>query len=148
MFDSLLPLAVQWAESQEANILQNGIPLSQQGISDAKLAGVAYPDRIRLLKVDRIPIPENPILKQAAEITGLISPGTRGMALRYGIFVHRDCWGDRDLMAHEFVHTSQYEKLGGFREFLERYLRECIEIGYPEAPMEQEAVKGAKKIYG
>jgi len=148
MFNSLLPQAVQWAESQEDHILKNGIPLSEQEISDAKLVGVANPDKIRVLRVDRIPIPKDPILKQAAEITGLISPDTAGMALRYGIFVRTDYWRDRNLIAHEFVHISQYEKLGGFREFLERYLRECIEIGYHEAPMEQEAIEGAKKIYG
>ena len=85
MFDYLLPLVVQWVESQEANILQNGIPLSEQAIEDAKAVGVVHPDKIRLLRVDRISIPEDPILKQAGEITGFISQSTRGMALRYGI---------------------------------------------------------------
>jgi len=61
------------------------------------------------------------------------------MALRYGIFVRKDCWGDRQLIAHECVHTAQYERCG-FRGFLEKYLRECLEIGYPAAPMEQEAI--------
>jgi hypothetical protein len=35
----------------------------------------------------------------------------------------------------------QCEKIGGFSPFLRKYLWECIEIGYPEAPLEQEAVR-------
>ena len=50
------------------------------------------------------------------------------------------------LIVHELVHTSQYEKLGGFLPFLRKYLMECINIGYPEAPMEQEAIRMAEKI--
>jgi len=82
----------------------------------------------------------------AAQKTGLCSPHTAGMALRYGIFVRKDCWSDRHLIAHECVHTAQYEKFGGFRGFLSRYLRECLEIGYPAAPMEQEAIAKSAAI--
>jgi hypothetical protein len=38
------------------------------------------------------------------------------------------------------VHTAQYERLGGIEPFLRQYLRECLTIGYPEAPLEQEAI--------
>jgi hypothetical protein len=148
LFPTILPLAVQWAEAQEALILKEGAPLSAQGLSDAKLVGVANPEKIRLLKVSRVPMPAHPVLMQAAQETGLISPDTGGMAIRYGIFVRHDCWTDRSLIAHECVHTSQYERFGGIRQFLERYLRECVEIGYPGAPLEQEAVQGAAKILG
>ena len=147
MFDGLISLAAQWAQSQEAVILQKGIPLTEQEISDAKLVGVAHPEKIRLLKVDKIPVPDNPVLRQAAETTGFICPATAGLTVRYGIFIHTDYWGDRDIIAHELVHASQYERLGGFREFLEKYLLECIELGYPDNPLEQEAVELAKKIH-
>jgi hypothetical protein len=50
------------------------------------------------------------------------------------------------LIVHELVHTSQYEKLGGFLPFLRKYLLQLINIGYPDAPMEQEAIKIAEKI--
>ena len=49
---------------------------------------------------------------------------------------------------HELVHTSQYERLGGFMPFLQQYLNEYITIGYPEAPMEQEAITTAAKLVG
>jgi len=56
------------------------------------------------------------------------------------IFVRSDCWCERRLIAHELVHTVQYERLGGIRPFLRQYLTECLTVGYPAAPMEQEAI--------
>jgi hypothetical protein len=66
------------------------------------------------------------LVGDAAEKTGLISPMTIGLTLRYGIFIRSEFWGERRLVVHELVHTAQYERLGGFRPFLEQYLRECI----------------------
>ena len=46
-----------------------------------------------------------------------------------------------------FIHTSQYERLGGFEGFLRPYLLECIiPPGYPYGSMEQEAVATATKV--
>ncbi len=64
----------------------------------------------------------------------------------YGIFIHNNFSKDRCTIIHELVHTMQCEKLGGLDPFLKKYLWECIEIGYPEAPMEQEAIRLAGKI--
>jgi hypothetical protein len=47
---------------------------------------------------------------------------------------------------HELGHTLQYERLGGFEAFLRQYLFECITIGYPAAPMEQEVVHRTAEI--
>jgi len=66
--------------------------------------------------------------------------------LQYGIFIRLDCWRDRALIAHELVHTAQYERLGGILPFLRQYLFECVTIGYPEAPMEQEAIAVAARV--
>jgi len=145
-FKMLLPLACLWAEEQERIILRDGVPLSAVQTTDAKSIGVAHPERVRLLKVVRIPIPEHPALRAAAGSTQLISPDTAGLTLRYGIFIRTDCWGARPLVFHELVHTLQYERLGGFQQFLEQYLYECITIGYPAAPMEQEAVTTTTRL--
>ncbi len=145
-FPILLPLAAEWAEQQEKIILRQGTPLSAQGMSDARLMGVACTDKVRLLKVARIPLPAHPILAAASQITGLVSSNTGGLSIRYGIFIREDYWPDRQLIAHECVHTGQYERLGGIQQFLEQYLRECVEIGYPAAPMEQEAIKKSARI--
>src|SRR5262249_677613 len=138
-FEMLLPLACAWATEQERAILQYGVALTEAQIADTKRVGVARPERVRLLRVAEIPTPSHPALVAAAEATSLISPSTIGLTLRYGIFVRDDCWGQRRLVVHELAHTMQYERLGSIEAFLRRYLHECLTIGYPEAPMEQEA---------
>ena len=147
-FQILLPLAAEWAQDQESGILRNGTELRDDQISDAGRAGVAHPERIRLLRVAAVPLPANPALARAAAEVGLINPNTIGMALRYGIFLRADHWDDRLTFVHECVHTSQYERLGGFQAFLGRYLTECATIGYPAAPMEQEAILTSTAIVG
>jgi hypothetical protein len=117
-------------------------------MDDARRVGVIHPEKVRIFKVPQIPLPKHPVLKAAAEETQLITPTTVGLTVRYGIFIHSDFSDDRYLMVHELVHTSQYEKLGGFLPFFRKYLLQLINIGYPEAPMEQEAIKTAEKICG
>jgi hypothetical protein len=143
---NLLPDACAWAETQEAKILSNGVKLTDLQMSDATKAGVVNPGKIRLLKVLSIPAPSDPVLAQAAAAINLITPFTLGMALRYGIFIRADVWGSREILVHECVHTAQYERLGGFLPFLKAYLHECVTIGYPDCPMEQEAVRKAAEI--
>ena len=148
MFKMLLPLACKWAEEQEQIILRDGVALTSSQIDDARKIGVKEPERVRLRVVEEIPIPTNPILRSAAEQTGLISPFTIGLTLRYGIFIHRDHWGERRLVVHELAHTAQYERMGGFNEFLSVYLEECLRVGYPNGPLEQEAKRMEKEILG
>lgn len=128
-------------------ILQSGVPLTESQLSDARRVGIAQPGLVRLLRVMQIPAPTHPALAAAASGTNLISPLTGGLALRYGIFVRADCWGQRPLVVHELVHTSQYERFGGFEGFLRPYLLECITPpGYPFGPMEQEAVTTVARL--
>jgi hypothetical protein len=136
----LLPLACSWAEKQETVILQNGVPLTAPLLADAQRIGILHPERIRLKVVDEMPWPLHPLLRQAAETSGLLSPDTIGLTLRYGIYIRADHWGERRLVVHELAHTAQYERLGGFPVFLEQYLDECLTPpGYPFGPLEQEA---------
>ncbi|MEK0337212.1 MAG: hypothetical protein QQN41_07250 [Nitrosopumilus sp.] len=145
-FQLLLPLACKWAEQQEISIQQNGIGLTHSQIEDATRVGVKYPEKVKLLQVSTIPIPEEPALASATQATQLITTNTVGLTLRYGIFVRSDYWNNRQILVHELVHTSQYERLGGILPFLQKYLTECISIGYPAAPMEQEAIRIASEI--
>ena len=148
-FESLLPLACAWAEEQERMILRSGVALTASQIADAKSIGVAQPELIRLLEVNRIPRPTHPALSAAAEATGMLSPETIGLTLRYGIFIRADHWGERSLVVHECVHTRQYECLGGFEGFLRPYLLECLNPpGYPFGPLEQEARTVQKNLTG
>jgi hypothetical protein len=81
-FKGLLPMACVWAEEQERIILCAGTPLTLTQTADAVMIGVIHPDKVRLLSVVSIPIPEQPDLCAAAEAIQLISPFTRGLALR------------------------------------------------------------------
>ena len=146
-FEVLLPLAAAWAAEQERSILQSGVPLTEPQLADAKQIGVQFPERVRLLRVTQIPVPKHPALAAAAAATGLISPSTAGMTLRYGIFIRTDCWGQRLLVAHELVHVTQYERVGRFEAFLRPYLMECLTPpGYPNGPMEREAINMSERL--
>jgi hypothetical protein len=147
-FEIVLPLACEWAVAQEQRILAIGEALSGTMLTDARLVGIADPERIRLLYVPEIPIPDDPALRVAVEETQFLSPLTRGLTLRYGIFIRSDYRSDRTMLIHELGHTAQYERLGGFEPFLRRYLFECLTIGYPEAPMEQEVIALTARICG
>ncbi len=138
-FKLVLPRATEWAEEQESRILAEGVPLTPTLMADARKIGVANPERVRLRVVNEVPFPKDPVLKTAAADAGLLSRQTAGLTLRYGIFIRADHWGSRRLVAHELVHTAQYERLGGFAPFLEQYLAECATEGYPHGPLEQEA---------
>jgi hypothetical protein len=147
LFKMLLPLACQWAEEQEHNILREGVALTISQIAEARTIGVQQPERVRLRVVEEIPRPDSTILRAAAEQTGLLSPFTIGLTLRYGIFIHADHWGERRLVVHELAHAAQYERLGGFHPFLSAYLDECLTVGYPSGPLEQEAKEWERKIF-
>jgi hypothetical protein len=147
-FEMLLPLACEWAAAQEQYILETGEALSNKMLANARLVGVVAPERVRLLYVPKIPIPDDPALRAAVEETQFLSPLTRGLTLRYGIFIRSNWRSDRTMVIHELGHTALYERVGGYEAFLRQYLFECLTIGYPEAPMEQEVIELTARICG
>jgi len=134
----VLPIACIWAANHELFILGRGVALSEAQADKARKLGVVHPEQVRLLAVEVIP-PTNRLLRGIGTKLGLVSSQTIGMTLRYGIFIQRDHWGDRRLLVHELAHVAQYERFGGFRSFLYRYLQECINPGYPLGDLELEA---------
>jgi hypothetical protein len=128
-FELLLPLAVAWATEEEEKILRDGVTLSEQELPDASSVGVSEPQRIRLLRVQTIPRPSQPQLRDACDAIDFLTAATRGLTLGYGIVIRSDCWGDRLLVVHELAHVAQYERLGGILPFLPRYLYECLTVG-------------------
>lgn len=137
----IMPLACEWAAGQELSICRGGLSLTEELFEIAKKVGVQCPDKIRIAVVDAVPVPSHPLLQTACETTGLITPNTIGLTLRYGIFIRQDESRSKRLFAHEFAHVAQYERLGGMKQFLSQYLAEVLHYGYPQAPMEQEAIK-------
>lgn len=140
-----LPLAVKWVRIREAEALKHGDPLDPRQLDDARAVGVQAPDRVRLLRVPEVPTFRHPLLRPAAWLLRNTFAGTAGITLHYGILVREDCWGDRHLIVHELTHVAQYERLGGITPFLRSYLLECLRDGYPNGPLEREAIETAAR---
>ena len=143
-----MPLATAWVLEQERFILENGVPLTDVQLADAKLVGVVKPESVRLFRVEQIPLPAHPELEEMKEAMKLTTPGLPGLTLRYGIYLRASHWGQRRFLVHELAHTAQYERLDGVRAFLECYLYQCLAIGFTSAPMEQEAIAITRRICG
>ena len=54
------------------------------------------------------------------------------------MIVRLDCANNRRLLAHEFVHVEQYNRLGT-EGFLREYIQQLAACGYQNAPFELEA---------
>jgi hypothetical protein len=142
----ILPIATRWIARQEKRIVANGVPLNKELLADAVAAGVAAPERVRLLRVNFVPLPRQRALRVIALKLGLLSPHTAGLTARYGIFIRHDFWHDRALLVHELAHTAQYERFGGIKPFLWQYLHECLTDGYPFGQLEIEAARVAYAV--
>ena len=121
-FERLAPLAYQWAKRQEAYILQHGAPFAAHQLADAGRAGVKNPDRVRVRVVDRIPLPDDGELAEAARRAQIITDASRGVAIGYGIIIRADSWQNRELLLHQLVHVAQCERSGGLESFVAEYL--------------------------
>ncbi len=137
---AFVAIAARWVEWHERKILKNGVPLTPECLADAARMGVAEPEKIRLMRVAAIPVLNGRLVKLLARRIPEISANTVGLTLGYGIYIRSPWWADRHLIAHECVHTGQYERCGSASAFLTAYFTQCIKDGYPAAVMEQEAI--------
>jgi hypothetical protein len=134
----LLPSAIAWAEEESARALRAGEPLSREERDLALRAGVEFPERVRIRRVVSLPEPDEAMLRAAGRTAGLIDPRMIGLTLGYAVFVRRG-HDARRALSHEFRHVRQYEQAGGIAAFLPIYLRQVLELGYEEAPLERDA---------
>jgi hypothetical protein len=146
-FDRLAPLACKWAKAQEAYILKHGSPLTPGQLADARRAGVNDPAQVRLLAVDRIPMPDDKELADAARHAQIITDASKGVAIGYGIILRVDSWKNRELLLHQLVHVAQCERSGGLESFVNEYLldrRSCRDFSL--GSLEDEARGLAREI--
>ena len=141
-----LPIVVVWALCHERRILNCGLPLSAEGLADAARMGVRFPEKVRVMQVERIPLLNGWMAKMISCVIPDVSSSTVGLSLGYGIYVRTHLGNNRHLIAHECVHTGQYERCGGVSPFLRAYLGECFEYGYPNGPFEQEAILRSMEV--
>src|SRR5438270_12363366 len=121
-FERLAPLACQWAKRQEAYILEQGVPLNPKQTADARGAGVSQPEGLRVLVVDRIPLPDDKELAEAARHAQIITDSSRGVAIGHGIIIRADSWRNRELFLHQLAHVAQCELCGGLEICVTEYL--------------------------
>lgn len=150
-FTSLLtllitPFASWWLYHHEKKILRLGIALTPVQLNWAKQLHISQPEKIRVLVVERMPSPVPYSLEKFMQRHGFPVGNAAGMCMRYGIYLvdkyaHRDC-----LLAHELVHTHQFQRLGSIHKFLYHYLYQTLLLGYANAPMEAEANTKAKQV--
>jgi hypothetical protein len=134
----ILPKAIAWAEARSAEIVASGVPLSDFERRLAHLAGVYRPELVRVCEVASIPRPDDPELREAALMAGMLGPGTIGLTLGYGIYILKGHRSNR-LVSHECRHVYQYEVAGSIAAFLPRYLEQVLSVGYAAAPFEVDA---------
>jgi len=134
----LLPSAVAWAQAQANDVESVGLSLNESGLAVARRVGVRYPEKIRIKLVEQLPMPEEPMLKQAAIETGLLGPHMAGLTLGYSILICRSQNSVR-LLSHECRHVYQYETLGSIAAFLPVYLQQIATVGYDNAQFEIDA---------
>lgn len=134
----LLPKAIAWAEAEYSSIAKAGQPLNEVLLAVAKSVGVSRPELIRIAEVPRLPLPDDPALRQAALAAGFLGPNMVGITFGYGVYV---CYGHGNirLLSHEFRHVHQYEQAGSIAAFVPIYLQQIVTVGYNDAPLEVDA---------
>lgn len=146
-FEQLLPLAYQWTKAQEELVLAHGTALSPQHMADARLAGVRDCERIRILVVDRIPLPEGGELAEAARRARIITEDTRCVGFGHAIIIRAEAWGDRELLLHNLVHIAQCERSGGLEQWVKQYLVDRQNsASFTISSLEEEARRIAREI--
>jgi len=136
----LVPKAIEWANARSREILDSGTPLTEAELQLAILVGVSSPEKVRILNVSSIPLPDDPQLRSVALQTGLFGPGTVGLTLGHGIYLRDDSRISR-LIRHECRHVHQYEQAGSIDKFLPVYLQQIAEYGYTRSPLELDAIR-------
>lgn len=144
----LLPAAVYlampwvgwWAWRLERRTLHEGRPLFTSEWAAAVRVGVRHPEKVRVISVEEIPMPGQRWMHRIAARWGFDRRHIGGLCLRYGILLRRDLAAQPSIMAHELVHTAQYERHGSISRFLRAYLLQCLRSGYSNSALEREAV--------
>jgi hypothetical protein len=146
-FEQLLPRAYEWAKKQEEFVLARGHALGPTHAWDAHLAGVRDCARVRVLVVDRIPLPDDPDLARASKTLGIINENTRCVGFGHALIVRGDAWSDRELILHNLVHIAQCERSGGLEQWCRQYLGDRSTCpNFTLGSLEEEARRIAREI--
>ena len=148
-FEDYIGRASRWIAEEQKCILLSGVPLTALQSADALSIGVKHPERVRLIQLEQIGLPSDPVLLELFRSLGLDKGTTWGRTFFYGIALRRECWDVRHKLAHELAHTKQYEELGSIDAFVRLYLTECLPPAhYGQGPLEREAQQVEERFHG
>jgi len=142
----MLPFAIWWVRHNEKIALRMGRKLCDEELEWAKQIGILHPEKIRILNVATIPTPAPNFIEKLIQRKGYPAGSAAGMCMRYGIYAKETYAHRKSLIAHELVHTHQFERLGGIWHFLKTYLQETMLLGYANSPLEIEANHTAESL--
>ena len=142
--DRLLPRALAWYSAVETELLLKGRPLTDQEKSVAQSLGVGDPSKVRVIILDRFPMPTDPELLAEAERHGMGSRFEGGRTIGYAIMLKPWIAQDSTVLNHELVHVAQHDRMGR-SGFVRRYLIELSLVGYARSPLELEAYAKQKR---
>lgn len=142
----MLPFVMWWVRHNEKIALRMGRKLSDEELDWANKIGILHPEKVRILNVTRIPSPVPHFIEKLLQSRGYPVGNAAGMCMRYGIYAKEKYAHQKCLIAHELVHTHQFERLGGIWRFLKKYLGETMILGYANSPLEMEANDTAEHI--
>jgi len=137
----VMPWVAWWAWRLERRTLREGRPLFTSEWAAAERVGVRHPEKVRVIAVEEIPLPGLNWMHRIASRWGFDRRHIGGLCLRYGILLRRDLAAQPVIMAHELVHTAQYERHGSLHKFLRAYLLQCLRHGYASSALEREAIE-------
>lgn len=141
---ALFPHVVSWITDLDKQARESGRTLTPLEYNLARNVGVARPEDVRILSVPQIPLPTHPRIRQLAQQIGLLTSNTGGLTAIHSVIARLDCTNSPKLLAHEFSHVEQYERLGT-EGFLREYIQQLAAHGYQSAPFELEAEAKAVK---
>jgi hypothetical protein len=140
----LFPHVVSWIRALDQRAADFGRPLNDLETKLARSVGVSRTNDVRILAVDAIPRPAHPRIRQLAQEIELLTSNTGGLTAIHGVIGRSDCAHNPRILAHEFAHVEQYERLGT-EVFLSEYIQQLDKYGYREAPFELEAEAKAER---
>ena len=112
-----VPVAL-WVHRQEVRICNRGDALSLDELEVARLVGVQFPERVRVLGVEEVPFPFDRLARRLASWTGRFPSRALGLTVGYGIYIQNQSRWNVELLVHELVHTAQYERMNGILSWL------------------------------
>lgn len=137
-----------WAERVTNPLPPAARPLKPNEQTLAEAAGVTQVNDVRIVIVDQIPFPDDPMLATLCERYGFLGETTLGLTLGHVIFLTPQVAGNAEILAHECCHVAQVERFGSIRAFVRQYIGELIQYGYAFAPLELEATQTGQRLAG